>query len=60
MQWVSGINGDLAYAALARRAIIVGFRDIQIRVCELEDLRAMKRAAGRPQDLEDLSRLEAV
>lgn len=36
----------------------VQFRDTRIRVCEIEHLRAMKRAAGRPQDLEDLRRLE--
>ncbi|HSZ69196.1 MAG TPA: hypothetical protein VK756_02430 [Solirubrobacteraceae bacterium] len=59
MQWVSGIEGDLAYSELARRAIVVDFREIEIRVCELEHLRAMKRAASRPQDLEDLTRLEA-
>jgi hypothetical protein len=58
MQWVAGINSDLAYIELAPRAMTVGFRDIKIRVCELEQLRAMKRAASRPQDLEDLSRLE--
>jgi hypothetical protein len=28
-------------------------------VCSLDHLRAMKRAAGRPQDFEDLNRLEA-
>jgi len=28
-----------------------------VRVCGLEHLLAMKRAAGRPQDLEDLKRL---
>ena len=58
MQWVPGIDGDSAYVELARRAIVIGFRDVQVRVCELEHLRAMKRAASRPQDLEDLSRLD--
>jgi hypothetical protein len=58
MQWVSGIDADLAYSELAPQALTVGFRDIQIRVCELEHLRAMKRAASRPQDVEDLKRLE--
>jgi hypothetical protein len=28
-----------------------------VLVCSLDHLRAMKRAAGRPQDLEDLKRL---
>lgn len=59
MQWVSGIDADPAYAGLAPAAMIVSFRGTQIRVCSLEHLRAMKRAAGRPQDLEDLRRLDA-
>ncbi len=57
MQWVAGIETDLAYTGLAHQAIPVRFRDTQIRVCALEHLRAMKRAAGRPQDLADLERL---
>jgi hypothetical protein len=57
MQWVSGIDADLAYSALVPHAITVQFRGRQILVCGLEHLRAMKRAAGRPQDLEDLNRL---
>jgi len=57
LQWVAGIETDLAYLELAPKAMPVKFRDTQIRVCGLEHLRAMKRAAGRPQDLEDLRRL---
>ncbi|MFI5005531.1 MAG: hypothetical protein ACHQE6_11020 [Solirubrobacterales bacterium] len=57
MQWVAGIETELAYLELAPEAIPVQFRDTQIRVCSLEHLRAMKRAAGRPQDLADLERL---
>jgi hypothetical protein len=57
MQWVAGIETDLAYYELAPSAIRVTFRDTQIRVCALDHLRAMKRAAGRPQDLQDLERL---
>lgn len=33
---------------------------ITVRVCGLEHLLSMKRAAGRPQDLEDLKRLAAT
>jgi hypothetical protein len=58
MQWVAGIETDLAYSELAPLAIPVTFRDTQIRVCAIEHLRAMKRAAGRPQDLEDLRQLD--
>jgi hypothetical protein len=57
MQWVAGIETDLAYEELAPKAFPVTFRDTQIQVCALEHLRSMKRAAGRPQDLEDLRRL---
>ena len=57
MQWVSGIDGDLAYPTLAADAEIVELADIEIPVCSLAHLRAMKRAAGRPQDLQDLADL---
>jgi hypothetical protein len=57
MQWVAGVETDLAYSELAPQALTVRFRDTQIRVCGIEHLRAMKQAAGRPQDLEDLERL---
>ena len=59
MQWVAGIEEDPAYAALARGAITVPFRNGQLLVCGLEQLRNMKRAAGREQDLIDLRELEA-
>jgi hypothetical protein len=58
MQWVAGIETSLAYSELQPQAISVTFRDAQVHVCGLEHLRAMKRAASRPQDLEDLKRLD--
>jgi hypothetical protein len=57
MQWVAGVDSDPAYTQLASAALPVTFRDTAIAVCSLKDLVAMKRAAGRPQDLEDLRRL---
>jgi hypothetical protein len=57
LQWVSGIEADPAYSALVREALIVGFRGTEISVCGIEHLRAMKRAAGREQDLSDLREL---
>jgi len=57
MQWVAGIETDLAYEELAPKAFPVTFRDSEIRVCAIEHLRAMKRAAGRPRDLDDLKQL---
>jgi hypothetical protein len=59
LQWVAGIETDLAYTELAPKAFPVTFRDTQIQVCALDHLRAMKRAAGRKQDLEDLEQLAA-
>ena len=56
-QWVSGIEADDLYAELDREALPGNVEGIPVRVCGLDDLRAMKSAAGRPQDLEDLKRL---
>jgi hypothetical protein len=57
MQWASGIESDDLYDELNRQAIEADVDGIAVRVCSLDHLRAMKRAAGRPQDLEDLKRL---
>ncbi len=59
MQWVAGVDSDPAYAALAADAIEGELDGIRLRVCSLEHLIAMKRAAGRPRDLDDLQRLGA-
>lgn len=59
LQWVAGIEADLAYTELGPKAFPVQFRDIQIQVCSLDHLLSMKRAAGRKQDLEDLEQLAA-
>jgi hypothetical protein len=58
LQWISGIEADLAYPALDTEALEIDWHGISIKVCSLEHLRAMKRAAGRPQDLQDLADLE--
>ncbi len=57
MQWVSGIEAEDLYAELERDALEGSIDGISVRVCGLAHLRAMKQAAGRPQDLEDLRRL---
>lgn len=57
MQWLSGIEADDLYGTFKPDAIEGNVDGIPVWVCSLEHLRAMKRAAGRPQDLEDLSRL---
>ena len=60
MQWASGVEADDLYAELDREAITGSVEEIPVRVCGLEHLRAMKRAAGRPQDLADLQRLDGI
>jgi hypothetical protein len=60
MQWLSGIDTDDLYGKLNPDTVEGSVDGIPVRVCSLEHLRAMKRAAGRPQDLEDLRRLDGV
>jgi hypothetical protein len=57
MQWLTGLETEDLYGELSPDAIEGEVDGIPVRVCSLEHLRAMKRAAGRPQDLEDLRRL---
>lgn len=57
---VQGLDGVLAYTELRQRAIDVEMADVAIPICSLDDLRAMKRAAGRPRDLVDLEDLDAA
>ena len=58
MQWLAGIDADHAYPTLAADAVEGIVAGIEIRVASLGNLRRMKQAAGRPQDLEDLRQLE--
>jgi hypothetical protein len=58
MQWVAGIDAEQAYAELARDAVEAELDGAVVRVCSLDRLLDMKRAAGRPQDLQDLAMLE--
>jgi hypothetical protein len=60
MQWLSGVDTDDLYGQLNPDTVEGSLDGIPVRVCSLEHLRAMKRAAGRPQDLEDLRRLGEV
>ncbi len=52
--------GSPGYAALRRRADVIDLDGQPVRVASLEDLIAMKRAAGRPQDQLDLESLEVA
>lgn len=60
MQWISGIDAEQAYAVLAPEAVEADIEGVRVRICSLAHLRAMKRAAGRPQDLQDLADLAAA
>ena len=50
--------GSPGYPALRRRSDEIDLDGIGVRVASVDDLIAMKRAAGRPQDLVDLESLE--
>jgi hypothetical protein len=52
--------GSPGYAALRRRADVIDLDGEKVRIASLEDLIAMKRAAGRPQDQIDLESLEVA
>jgi hypothetical protein len=52
--------GSPSYAALRRRADVIELDGASIRIASLEDLIAMKRAAGRPQDAIDVESLEVA
>jgi predicted nucleotidyltransferase len=55
---VQSLPGVPLYADLQSRATNVEIAEITVSVCSLEDLRAMKRAAGRTRDLADLEDLD--
>ncbi len=58
MQWIAGIDSEDLYSTLSSAALTGEVDGVPVSVCGLAHLRAMKRAAGRPQDLEDLRRLD--
>lgn len=55
---VQGLEGVPTYEELRSRAGEAEVLGVTVAVCSLEDLRAMKRAAGRGQDLVDLENLD--
>ncbi|HWH10057.1 MAG TPA: hypothetical protein VG165_02945 [Solirubrobacteraceae bacterium] len=57
MQWVAGVDADDLYAALDSDGLTFWLDDVPVRYCGLGHLRAMKTAAGRPRDVDDLEHL---
>jgi hypothetical protein len=53
-------SGSGGYDALVRNAHTFKLDDLTVRVASLQDLMAMKQAAGRPQDLKELEILGAI
>lgn len=60
MQWLDGLDTEDLYAKLDTDALESDIEGLQVRVCSLEHLLAMKRVAGRVQDLEDIRHLEGA
>lgn len=54
------LAGVPSYAALRRRAERVKLDDVSVLVASVDDLIAMKQAAGRAQDEIDIAALEAI
>lgn len=57
MQWIAGIDVEDLYGELDARALTFTLDNVPLRYCGLGHLRAMKQAAGRPRDLDDLEHL---
>jgi predicted nucleotidyltransferase len=53
-------DGAPAYETLRHRADIMELGGQRVRVASIEDMLAMKRAAGRPQDMTDIESLETA
>jgi hypothetical protein len=57
LSWIAGLD----YAELDSRALIAELADgTELRICSYDDLVALKRAADRPRDREDLRELAAL
>lgn len=57
---LNGAPGAPPYADLRARSIEVDVRGTLVRIASLDDLIAMKRASGRPQDLRDIADLTGL
>lgn len=57
---VQGLDGVPSYADLRSRAGEAEIFGVTVAVCSIQDLKAMKQAAGRTRDLADLEDLDAA
>jgi predicted nucleotidyltransferase len=57
---IQGLDGIPAYNELSARSTKTEILGVGVAVCSIEDLKAMKRAAGRTRDLADLEDLDAA
>lgn len=57
---VQGLDGIPAFDELRARAKETEVLGVRVAVCSIEDLKAMKQAAGRTRDLADLEDLDAA
>lgn len=57
---VQGLDGVPSYEELRPRASEAEILGVTVAVCSVDDLKAMKQAAGRTRDLVDLEDLEAA
>jgi predicted nucleotidyltransferase len=57
---VQGLEGIPGYDELNTHAAKAEILGVEVAVCSIEDLKTMKRAAGRTRDLADLEDLDAV
>ncbi len=57
---VQGLDGIPSYRELRARAVEADVLGVSVPICSVDDLKAMKRAAGRARDIADLEDLEAA
>jgi predicted nucleotidyltransferase len=54
------VAGDLPFSEVWERRIMATIGEVEVPFASLDDIIAMKRAAGRPKDVEDLRHLERI
>lgn len=54
------VDPPIPYEVLRPRAVVIGLDGLDVPVASIQDLITMKRLAGRPKDVEDISALEAI